>query len=119
MPARIPAGEGRDALATWRAHGEDTLRRDLYTAVRYTLQVLTEAHPGRAVEVRVPPCGAVQILTGTTHRRGTPPAVVEMSPATWLSLATGALTWTDAVASGAVQASGERADLAALLPLAP
>lgn len=86
-------------------------------ATRYALEELGERAPGRSVEVRVPPYGAVQCIEGTTHRRGTPPAVVEMDPATWLALATGSLTWADAQASGRVRASGQRADLSHLLPL--
>jgi hypothetical protein len=82
--------------------------------VRTSLDWLAAEHPGRAVEVRVPPYRAVQILGGTTHRRGTPPAVVEMSPKTWLELFTKKLTWVDAVSSGQVIASGERSDLSEL-----
>ena len=84
-------------------------------AVRTSLQWFAEQNPGRAVEVRVPPFLAVQILGGTTHRRGTPPAVVEMSPQTWLELFTQKITWADAVASGLIMASGERSDLSELL----
>ncbi len=36
---------------------------------------------------------------------------------TWLELATGSLKWTDALAAGRITASGNRADLSALLPL--
>lgn len=68
--------------------------------VRTSLDWLATEHPGRAVEVRVPPYRAVQILGGTTHRRGTPPAVVEMSAKTWLELFTKKLTWADAVSRG-------------------
>jgi putative sterol carrier protein len=57
---------------------------------------------------------AIQILGGTTHRRGTPPAVVEMSPQTWLELLTRKLTWADALATGKIIASGERSDLSEL-----
>lgn len=97
---------------------EDIAPRDVVaTAVRWTLQVLTERAPGRAVEVRVPPFGAVQVMAGTTHRRGTPPAVVEMSPATWLALAVGRLRWADALGANQINASGERADLSEFLPL--
>ncbi|WP_296602706.1 sterol carrier family protein, partial [Nocardioides sp.] len=46
-----------------------------------------------------------------------PPAVVEMDAATWIALATGSLSWTDAEAAGRVRASGERADLTPHLPL--
>ncbi len=85
------------------------------SGVRTSLQWFAEQNPGRAVEVRVPPYLAVQILGGTTHRRGTPPAVVEMSPNTWLELFTKKLTWAEAVASGKIAASGERSDLSELL----
>ncbi len=86
----------------------------LANGVRTSLQWFAEQNPGRAVEVRVPPYLAVQILGGTTHRRGTPPAVVEMSPQTWLELFTKKLSWADAVASGRIIASGERSDLSEL-----
>jgi hypothetical protein len=86
----------------------------LATGVRTTLECFAAEHPGRSVEVRVPPYLAIQILGGTTHRRGTPPAVVEMSPQTWLELFTQKLTWADAVSSGKIIASGERSDLSEL-----
>lgn len=92
-------------------------RNIIATAVRWSLQLLEAAAPGRAVEVRVPPFGAVQVMEGTTHRRGTPPAVIEMNPTIWLGLASGAFKWEDALSSGAVLASGNRANLSALLPL--
>ncbi len=87
----------------------------LAMAVRTSLQWFAEQNPGRAVEVRVPPYLAVQILGGTTHRRGTPPAVVEMSPQTWLELFTKKISWAEAVASGKIIASGERSDLSEIL----
>ena len=86
----------------------------LANGVRTSLQWFAEQHPGRAVEVRVPPYLAIQILGGTTHRRGTPPAVVEMSSQTWLELFTNELSWADAVSSGRIIASGERSDLSEL-----
>jgi hypothetical protein len=86
----------------------------LANGVRTSLQWFAEQNPGRAVEVRVPPYLAVQILGGTTHRRGTPPAVVEMNPKTWLELFTKELSWADAVSSGRIIASGERSDLSEL-----
>ena len=83
----------------------------LANGVRTSLQWFAEQNPGRAVEVRVPPHLAVQILGGTTHRRGTPPAVVEMSPQTWLEVFSQKITWAEAVVSGLITASGERSDL--------
>ncbi len=90
---------------------------DVTTAVRFTLEEIADVAPGRSVEVRVPPSGAVQCVEGPRHTRGTPPNVVETDPQTWLGLVTGAVAWADAVADGRVRASGERADLSGLLPL--
>jgi hypothetical protein len=86
-------------------------------AARYLLYTLAARHPGRVLEVRVPPAAAVQCLPGPIHTRGTPPNVVETDPLTWIRLATGRLGWAEAVGSGAVHASGPRADLAPYLPL--
>lgn len=86
-------------------------------AVLHTLGLLAGRVPGRAVEVRVPPFGAIQCVAGPRHTRGTPPNVIECDPATWLRLAAGELTWADAVRAGQVRASGPRADLSGQLPL--
>ena len=113
----IDPAEGMAALRRWRADPDGAPRAVVLMAVRFSLQELEQTHPGRSVEVRVPPAGAVQILPGTVHRRGTPPAVVETDPATWLALAAGDVDWAAAESAGRVQASGERADLAPLLPV--
>jgi hypothetical protein len=89
-------------------------RDTVAAAVRTSLEWFAQQKPGRAVEVRVPPYLAVQVLGGTTHRRGTPPAVVEMTPQIWLDLFTKQLSWLDAVSNGNVIASGERSDLSEL-----
>ncbi|GII26015.1 hypothetical protein Pme01_56120 [Planosporangium mesophilum] len=102
-----------DALANGRTPDRAALR----DAVRTSLSMLAAKVPGRSVEVRVPPYGAVQCVSGPRHTRGTPPNVVEMDPATWLELATGRTSWAEAVAAGRVRASGVRADLSAFLPL--
>ena len=93
-------------------------REALRGAVIYALGLLEALAPGRSVEVRVPPFGAVQCIAGLRHTRGTPPNVVETDALTWVRLATGRLEWPEAVAGGAVRASGPRADLAQYLPLA-
>jgi putative sterol carrier protein len=85
--------------------------------VKRHLATLQERAPGRAVEVRVPPYAAVQVIGGGTHTRGTPRAVIETDPETWIALATGELDWAEAVETGRVRASGERADLSPYLPL--
>ena len=112
---RISPDEGGRALAAWR--GGQAQPAQVRTAVRYTLEELAEQVPGTSVEVRVPPAGVVQVIEGPRHTRGTPPNVVETDQQTWLQLVTGVLTWAEAVASGAVSASGQRADLDAVLPL--
>ncbi|HEY0117284.1 MAG TPA: sterol carrier family protein [Cellulomonas sp.] len=114
---RTDPAAGRVALAAWRAAPDAVSTADRRTAVRFTLEELADLAPGNSVEVRVPPDGAVQAVTGPRHTRGTPPNVVETDPQTWLALATGDLTWDGAVAAGRVHASGERADLAQWLPL--
>jgi hypothetical protein len=125
MPAAspIPAEELRAAVAPVRAwlagEEEQPPRSVVQAAVRTTARWLAQQVPGRSVELRVPPHVAVQCVPGPRHTRGTPPNVVETDPATWLRLATGVLTWADAVAQGRVSASGNRADLSAHLPLPP
>ncbi|HET7013055.1 MAG TPA: sterol carrier family protein [Streptosporangiaceae bacterium] len=97
--------------------GREPEREALRGAVIYTLDLLASRAPGRAVEVRVPPFGAVQCVEGPRHTRGTPPNVVEVDSRTWILLAAGRLTWTEAVETGSLQASGPRADLTGYLPL--
>ncbi|WP_306233138.1 sterol carrier family protein [Agrococcus beijingensis] len=115
MAKRIPDLDGVDAVRA--ALLPDAARPDRALAVRYTLQCLAERAPGKSVEVRVPPFGAVQAVEGPGHTRGTPPNVIETDVATWLALASGTETWADAVGRGAVRASGVRADVSAWLPL--
>jgi hypothetical protein len=90
---------------------------DLRLLTKHLLALLVAKAPGGAVEVRVPPYAVAQCVEGTRHTRGTPPAVVEMDPATWIALAAGDLDWHDAEEAGRLTASGERSDLSALLPL--
>jgi len=128
MPAR--RADPASAPATVRAAVEPVLgwldgdaeqpsRPVLANAVRVSLRTFADLHPGRAVEVRVPPFAAVQCLPGLTHTRGNPPNVVETDARTWLALVTGRLTWVDALARHTVSASGHRAgEVGPLLPMA-
>jgi hypothetical protein len=120
MPARrrIDSGAGRTALRQWVDAEGDVPRTVTATAVRWSLEELAARAPGHTVEVRVPPYGVTQCIEGPRHTRGTPPNVVETDATTWLCLVTGAVTWAEARAGAAVSASGERADLGGLLPLA-
>ena len=132
---RAPRGpiSGADYLMTRifevLAHSEDLSRSlpdrpplaldrgALGAGVRGLAGMLAAKHPGRSVEVRVPPVIAVQCIAGPRHTRGTPPNVVETDPVTFLLLATGRLEWSQALAAGQVRASGLRADLSEQLPL--
>src|SRR5664280_683557 len=113
---RIDDAAGREAVAVCRRAGFAADRVTTALAVRWSLQLLAQREPGRAVEVRVPPYGAVQMIAGQRHTRGTPPNLIETDPATWLRLVTGDLGWAVATDSGAVRASGTRAALGHLLP---
>lgn len=115
VPARLrPASpvDVHDALTADPRSGNQTR-----LLVKHFLAVLSERAPGASVEVRVPPYAAVQAVAGVRHKRGTPPAVVELDADTWIALATGRLAWADAELTGRVRASGERADLSPMLPL--
>ncbi len=102
-----------DALDGGRTPDREVIR----DAVRVLLGRLARRAPGRSVEVRVPPYGAIQCGEGPRHTRGTPPNVVEMDPVTWLEVATGRRGWQAARAAGKVHASGVRSDLSIYLPL--
>ncbi|MET8521379.1 sterol carrier family protein [Nocardioides sp. NPDC004968] len=118
MPARLkPAAAADVADALDRVRADEPAKADLRLLAKHFLAVLEERAPGRSVEVRVPPYAAVQCIEGVRHTRGTPPAVIETDAVTWITLATGAMTWSDAVDQGRVRASGERTDLSPYLPL--
>ncbi|GAA2648165.1 MULTISPECIES: maleylpyruvate isomerase family mycothiol-dependent enzyme [Streptomyces] len=92
-------------------------RQALAACTRLLADALALKAPGGSVEVRVPPFAVVQCIEGPRHTRGTPPNVVETDPLTWIRLATGRTQWAAALDGAHVRASGERADLSALLPL--
>ncbi|RZS56106.1 hypothetical protein EV141_1558 [Microcella putealis] len=116
---RIPQSEGEAALAAALADLDAAERTTLATASRYVLQLLGDEHPGKSVELRVPPFGAVQLVEGPRHTRGTPPNVVETDAATLIALAAGRATFADAVQDARIHASGSRSDLSSLFPIAP
>ena len=98
-------------------HNLEISKTNEQIAVKYCLQLLHEKVPGNSVEVRIPPHAAVQVIEGIKHKRGTPPAVIEMDSKTWINLAIGKTIWETAKSQGLISASGERADLSTVLPL--
>ena len=97
--------------------GVEPERSVLRDAVRALLTELARKAPGRSVEVRIPPFGAIQCVPGPRHTRGTPPNVVEADPVTWVLVATQRVSWADALSDGRLRASGIRTDLTEYLPL--
>ena len=92
-------------------------RHALASACRVLADALAMKAPGGAVELRIPPFAVVQCVEGPRHTRGTPPNVVETTPLPWIRLATGRLTWANALDVAELTASGERSDLSSLLPV--
>ncbi|MEU9198098.1 maleylpyruvate isomerase family mycothiol-dependent enzyme [Streptomyces hundungensis] len=92
-------------------------RQALAACTRLLADALALKAPGGSVEVRIPPYAVVQCVAGPKHTRGTPPNVVETDPLTWIRLATGRTGWAEALDGARVAASGERADLSAVLPV--
>jgi len=108
---------GRDLSRSLPNHPPPLLPAAVRIVTKALADAMAEQHPGRAVELRVPPYAAVQLLEGGSHTRGTPPNVVETDPMTFIDLASGRVTFAAAVESGAVRASGIRADLGPYLPV--
>ncbi|MFJ9039950.1 sterol carrier family protein [Streptomyces sp. NPDC102406] len=92
-------------------------RQALAACTRLLADALAVKAPGASTEVRIPPFAVVQCVEGPRHTRGTPPNVVETDPLTWIRLATGRTRWSVAIDDALVSASGERADLTAVLPI--
>jgi hypothetical protein len=79
--------------------------------VKEILQIIKEISPGKSVELRVPPYGAIQCVAGGNHRRGTPPNTVEMSGQSLIKLINEPSLWISLCESGEVMASGVVSDL--------
>ena len=80
-------------------------------AVKEILDLVKVISPGKSVELRVPPYGAIQCVSGSNHRRGTPPNTVEMSGQTLIRLINEPTLWVTLCESGEVMASGLLSDL--------
>ena len=79
--------------------------------VKEILDLIKNISPGKSVELRVPPYGAIQCVAGGNHRRGTPPNTVEMSGQTLIRLINEPALWITLCESGEVMASGVASDL--------
>jgi hypothetical protein len=79
--------------------------------VKEILDLIKNISPGKSVELRVPPYGAIQCVAGSNHRRGTPPNTVEMSGQTLIRLINEPSLWSSLCESSEVRASGLLSDL--------
>jgi hypothetical protein len=77
-------------------------------------RLIKEISPGKAVELRVPPYGAIQCGKGAVHRRGIPSNQVEMSAETLIHLAINPKSWSGLIGQGQIRASGLASDLSEL-----
>jgi hypothetical protein len=84
---------------------------DIKLQVKLVLDLIKSISPGKSVELRVPPYGAIQCVAGGNHRRGTPPNTVEMSGQTLVRLINEPALWSSLCDSGEVRASGLLSDL--------
>ena len=79
--------------------------------VKEILKIVQKVAPGNSVELRIPPYAAIQCVSGSVHRRGTPPNVVEMNGDTLIELVDNPNHWDEFCHTGRISASGTNANL--------
>ena len=79
--------------------------------VREILKIVQQVAPGNSVELRIPPYSAIQCVSGSVHRRGTPPNVVEMSAQTLIKIIENPNLWEQLCSIGMISASGTNSNL--------
>ncbi len=89
------------------------MKKDPHIAleVKEILDLIKKISPGKSVELRIPPYGAIQCVAGINHKRGTPPNTVEMSAQALIQLRNNSDAWAELVAAGQIAASGVNTDL--------
>ncbi len=87
---------------------------EVKSQVKKILKIVEQIAPGKSVELRIPPYAAIQCMAGGTHRRGTPPNVVEMAGETLINLVDDPAKWENFCNQGLISASGTSADLSHL-----
>jgi hypothetical protein len=79
--------------------------------VKEILDLIKKTSPGKSVELRIPPYGAIQCVVGSNHKRGTSPNTVEMSAQVLIQLCQNPERWDEFVTLGQITASGVASDL--------
>ena len=87
---------------------------EVKSQVKKILKIVEQIAPGKLVELRIPPYSAIQCVAGGTHRRGTPPNVVEMAGETLINLLNDPAKWENFCNQGLISASGTSSDLSHL-----
>ena len=92
---------------------EGESKKDSKTAVqvRKILAAVKKSAPGGAVELRIPPYGAIQCVAGSKHRRGNPANQVEMRAEVLIQISEDPSLWHQLLKSGQIQAAGLLSDL--------
>ena len=75
------------------------------------LTIVQKIAPGKSVELRIPSYSAIQFISGSVHRRGTPSNVVEMSAQTLINLAENPYKWEELCTIGRISALGTNSNL--------
>ena len=75
------------------------------------LTIVQKIAPGKSVELLIPNYSAIQCVSGSVHRRGTPSNVVEMSAQTLINLAKNPYKWEELCSIGIISASGANSNL--------
>jgi hypothetical protein len=78
---------------------------------REILKIVQQVAPGNSVELRIPPYSAIQCVSGSVHKRGTPPNVVEMSAQTLIKIIENPNLWEQLCSIGMISASGTNSNL--------
>lgn len=99
---------------------KESVNKDSETAlrVRKILAAVKKSAPGGAVELRIPPYGAIQCVAGSKHRRGNPANQVEMRAEVLIQLSEDPSLWHQLVKSGQIQAAGLLSDLSQVFSIA-
>ncbi len=88
--------------------------QQIAAVVKEILDLIKKISPGKTVELRIPTYGAIQCVSGGTHKRGTPPNNVEMSAQVLIQLRSNPKMWAELVAAGQISASGVASDLSSV-----
>jgi len=92
------------------------MKKDQQVAVEVAkiFKLIKGISPGKSIELRVPPYGAIQCGEGPIHRRGMPSNQVEMNADTLIHLSINPESWSGLIDQGQIRASGLVSDLSKL-----